>query len=93
MRASTGTGTDTAPARMSATFGSAHPHHAYVLRQSERHSADQRNLLEEKLGSDLTAVEREIEQLQPTRPATDKQQPKRTPLPTNLPRCVILHEP
>jgi transposase len=57
--------------------------------KSERHSAEQRNLLEEELDSDLAAVEHEIEQLRPTQPVTDKQQPKRTPLPANLPRHEI----
>lgn len=33
--------------------------------KSERHSADQRNLLEEELDGDLAAVEHEIEQLRP----------------------------
>ncbi|XAH21487.1 IS66 family transposase [Xylophilus sp. GW821-FHT01B05] len=61
--------------------------------QSERHSADQRSLLEEELDSDLAAVSHEIEQLRAAQPATDKQQPKRTPLPANLPRREILHEP
>ena len=61
--------------------------------QSERHSADQRSLLEEELDSDLAAVHQEIEQLRPAQPATDKQQPKRTPLPANLPRREIHHEP
>jgi transposase len=62
--------------------------------QSERHSTDQRNLLEEELDSDLAAVEHEIEQLRPPQPAvTDKQQPKRTPLPANLPRREVRHEP
>ncbi|WP_439115374.1 IS66 family transposase, partial [Hydrogenophaga sp.] len=61
--------------------------------KSERHSADQRNLLEEELDGDLAAVEHEIEQLRPTKPAADKQQPKRTPLPANLPRREVRHEP
>ena len=61
--------------------------------QSERHSADQRSLLEEELDSDLAAVQQEIEQLRPAQPATDKQQPKRTPLPAKLPRREIHHEP
>ncbi len=62
--------------------------------QSERHSADQRNLLEEELDSDLAAVEHEIEQLRPSPPAAaDKQQPKRSPLPANLPRREVRHEP
>ena len=40
--------------------------------QSERHSADQRNLLEEEFDSDLAAVEHEIEQLRPVKLASEK---------------------
>ena len=61
--------------------------------KSERHSLDQRNLLEEELDGDLAAVEHEIEQLRPAPAATDKQIPKRAPLPANLPRREIRHEP
>lgn len=63
--------------------------------QSERHSAEQRNLLEEELDSDLAAVAQEIAQLQPTESALQdrRQQPKRTPLPANLPRREVRHEP
>ena len=61
--------------------------------QSERHSADQRNLLEEELDSDLAAVAHEIQQLRPAQPAAQKQQPKRSPLPANLPRREVRHEP
>ena len=60
--------------------------------QSERHSADQRNLLEEELDSDLAAVEHEIEQLRAVKPASEKQQPKRAPLPAHLPRREIHHD-
>ena len=56
--------------------------------QSERHSPDQRNLLEEELDSDLAAVEHEIEQLRSVPAAIGKQQPKRTPLPAHLPRVI-----
>jgi len=61
--------------------------------KSERHSADQRDLLEEELDSDLAAVEHEIDQLRPAPAATEKQPPKRTPLPAHLPRREIRHEP
>jgi transposase len=64
--------------------------------QSERHNAQQRSLLEEEIDSDLAAVEQEIEQLQsppPSSPPTDRQQPKRNPLPDHLPRREIRHEP
>ena len=61
--------------------------------KSERHSLDQRNLLEEELDGDLAAVEHEIEQLRPAPAATERQQPRRAPLPANLPRREIRHEP
>ena len=60
----------------------------------ERYSAEQRSLLEETLDADLQAVSDEIEQLTPAQktPAV-KQQPKRQPLPANLPRTEFRHEP
>jgi transposase len=62
--------------------------------QSERFSAEQRSLLEETLDEDLQAVNDEIEQLNPAEKAPKvKQQPKRQPLPANLPRTDIHHEP
>lgn len=64
--------------------------------QSERHNAEQRSLLEEEIDSDLAAVAQEIEQLQvplPPSSPTDRQQPKRSPLPDHLPRREIRHEP
>lgn len=62
--------------------------------KSERHSAEQRSLLEEELDADLAAVTQQIEQLAPTCQApSHKQQPKRAPLPAHLPRREIVHEP
>ena len=62
--------------------------------QSERFSAEQRSLLEEALDADLQAVSDEIEQLTPAQTTPKlKQQPKRQPLPANLPRVEIRHEP
>jgi transposase len=62
--------------------------------QSERFNAEQRSLLEETLDADLQAVSDEIEQLTPAQPVTrEKQSPKRQPLPANLPRTDIHHEP
>ena len=62
--------------------------------QSERYSAEQRSLLEETLEADLQAVGDEIEQLAPSPSAPrEKQQAKRQPLPVNLPRREIRHEP
>ena len=62
--------------------------------QSERFNAEQRSLLEDEIEADLAAVTIEIEQLQPPAAAPEaKQQPKRQPLPANLPRREIRHEP
>jgi hypothetical protein len=63
--------------------------------QSERHNAEQRNLLEDEIDADLAAVAKEIEQLgtPAAAPPQDKQQPKRQALPANLPRREIRHEP
>jgi len=62
--------------------------------QSERFNPEQRSLLEEELDADLAAVAQEIEQLNPPASAPeDKQRPKRQPLPANLPRREIRHEP
>jgi transposase len=61
--------------------------------QSERHSLEQRNLLEDELDSDLAAVEQETLQLHAAQPVVQAQEPKRTPLPANLPRCEVRHEP
>lgn len=59
--------------------------------QSERYSAEQRSLLDETLDADLQAVSDEIEQLTSAAPR-EKQQPRRQPLPANLPRREIHHE-
>ena len=62
--------------------------------QSERFNAEQRNLLEDEIDADLAAVATEIEQLgTPASPPSDKKQAKRQPLPSNLPRREIRHEP
>ena len=62
--------------------------------QSERFNAEQRSLLEDEIDADLAAVAKEIEQLgTPAAAPQDKQQPKRQPLPANLPRREIRHEP
>lgn len=62
--------------------------------QSERYSAEQRSLLDETLDADLQAVSDEIEQLSSAEAAPrEKQQPRRQPLPANLPRREIHHEP
>jgi transposase len=62
--------------------------------QSERYSAEQRSLLDETLDADLQAVSDEIAQnASPAASVPQKQQPKRQPLPANLPRREIRHEP
>ena len=62
--------------------------------QSERFNPEQRSLLEDEIEADLAAVAVEIEHLQPPAAAPEaKQQPKRQPLPANLPRREIRHEP
>ena len=62
--------------------------------QSERFSAEQKSLLDETLDEDLQAVADEMAQLSPAPPTPQtKQQPKRQPLPANLPRRDIRHEP
>ena len=61
--------------------------------QSERHTPEQRSLLEDEIEADLAAVALEIEQLAPSQTPQERRQPKRLPLPANLPRREIRHEP
>jgi len=61
--------------------------------QSERFSAEQRNLLEETLEADLQAVAEEIEQLQQAKAPREGSRAKRQALPAQLPRTEIRHEP
>jgi transposase len=62
--------------------------------QSERFNTEQRNLLEDEIDADLAAVADEIEQLDsPANPPQERTQAKRQPLPVNLPRREIRHEP
>lgn len=63
-------------------------------RTSEKLDRAQASLLEEALDEDLCALEEELEQLQPTRPARqEKSKPRRERLPEHLPRVVLRHEP
>jgi transposase len=55
--------------------------------------ADQRSLLDEALEEDLQAVHEEVEQVQPPAKRAERAQPKRLPLPTQLPRQNFEHEP
>ena len=62
--------------------------------QSERFSAEQRELLEETFDADAQAMADELQALQPA-PGDERQarQPKRQPLPAHLPRREVRHEP
>ena len=64
-------------------------------RHSEQLESGQKSLLEEAIDEDLTAIGLEIESLNPSNVAREiaKQKPRRTPLPTQLPRVLIRHEP
>ena len=62
--------------------------------QSEAYNVEQKSLLEESIDTDLAALAAEIEQAAPPpQGQDDKQKPKRQPLPGNLPRREIHHEP
>jgi transposase len=64
--------------------------------QSERFNPEQKSLLEDEIEADLAAVATEIDALQQAQaPAKleEKKVPKRAPLPANLPRREIRHEP
>jgi transposase len=59
-------------------------------------SAEQKSLLDETLETDLAELAREIEQLDLGKKAStpdEKKQPRREPLPANLPRREVQHEP
>jgi len=63
-------------------------------RRSEQLNADQLNLLDEMIDADIAATEAELEAAWPEPAKRElRQQPKRAPLPTELPRALILHEP
>jgi transposase len=62
--------------------------------RSEKLDSEQQSLLDEAIDADLVAIEHELEALsaQPkAEPAANK--PRRTPLPAQLPRVEITHEP
>jgi transposase len=63
--------------------------------RSEAFNAEQKSLLEEAIDADLEALGHELarERPAPQPPAAAKEQPKRQPLPANLPRREIRHEP
>jgi len=61
--------------------------------KSEAYSPEQRSLLEEAIDADIAAIEGELEKAKGKPAADDKLQPKRQPLPAQLPRREIRHEP
>ena len=70
--------------------------------RSEHFSPEQRSLLGETIDTDIAALELELAKAKPEaeeeasakdRPAPEKGQPKRQPLPADLPRTDHLHEP
>ena len=63
-------------------------------RRSEQLEAVQGQLLDELIDGDIAAIEAELAKAQPTATAAQsRQQPKRAPLPPDLPRTLIHHEP
>ena len=63
--------------------------------KTEQFSVEQAQLFDETVDADLAAIEEELEQLKSpvATQAPAKGQPKRAPLPANLPRTDIHHEP
>jgi transposase len=62
--------------------------------RSEKLGAEQQSLLEEAIDADLVAIEQEIEQLAAQSKADAiPNKPRRMPLPANLPRIEVRHEP
>jgi transposase len=62
--------------------------------QSEHFAPEQRSLLEETIDTDIAALELELAKANSTPPAElQKAQPKRQPLPADLPRTEHHHEP
>jgi transposase len=61
--------------------------------RSEQLDAAQKSLLDEDVDADIAAVELELETLRTTPRPSERQQPRRAPLPAHLPRTVLRHEP
>ena len=65
-------------------------------RSSEQMDATQRALFDEAVDGDIAAIDEQIAALQaslPPKPADEKKTPKRTALPSRLPRREVSHEP
>ena len=64
----------------------------FAARSEQLHGL-QRSLLEETIDADLEAIAAEVDALLSPERARPKEQPKRAPLPAQLPRVEIRHEP
>lgn len=62
-------------------------------KSSEQLGSDQASLLDETIDADLAAIEQELEQLASSPTVGAPRQPKRAPLPPQLPRVEMRHEP
>ena len=62
-------------------------------KSSEQLESDQASLLDEAIDADLAAIEKELEQLSSSSTVGAPRQPKRAPLPPQLPRVEMRHEP
>lgn len=62
-------------------------------KRSEQFNALQGSLLEELVDADIAAIEVELERVAPPTNKSTKRSPKRAPLPPELPRTLIHHEP
>lgn len=63
-------------------------------RKSEHLTAEQRQLFEESMDTDLAAIGAELDLLKPAVPVeAEKRHPRRMQIPANLPRTEIHHEP
>jgi transposase len=66
----------------------------FALSRAEGYTPEQKSLLEETLDTDLAAVDAEVDAtLGRKRDTEDKRRPRREPLPAQLPRREIRHEP
>jgi transposase len=61
--------------------------------KTEHWPVEQARLFDETVDADLAAMEAELEQLAAPKEDQEKRQPKRKPLPADLPRTDIHHEP
>ncbi|MCB1805647.1 MAG: IS66 family transposase [Candidatus Competibacteraceae bacterium] len=62
-------------------------------RRSEQRASTQGRLLDELIDSDIAGLEAELAQAQPANTTPPRTSPKRAPLPPQLPRTLIPHEP